>query len=107
MAVSGSCSPNKSFPPKQPARSTLLNVPTSHCLSWCQEQTSLTKVFESEARAIDAMRQGTEPDSYIDLPHGTRTHPIERRFPDRDTLAKLRALKKEFDPEGTFTKELL
>ncbi|CAL8576586.1 hypothetical protein XPA_002461 [Xanthoria parietina] len=78
-----------------------------HCLSWCQEQTSLTKVFESEARAIDAMRQGTEPDSYIDLPHGTRTHPIERRFPDRDTLAKLRALKKEFDPEGTFTKELL
>ncbi|KAL8920046.1 MAG: hypothetical protein Q9172_004676 [Xanthocarpia lactea] len=78
-----------------------------HCLSWCQEETSLPKVFEFEARAIDAMRQGTKPENYIDLPHGTRTHPIERRFPDQDILTKLRALKKEFDPQGMFTRELL
>ncbi|KAL9580668.1 MAG: hypothetical protein Q9212_004356 [Teloschistes hypoglaucus] len=70
-------------------------------------ESSLPKVFEFEGRAIDAMRQGTKPESYIDLPHGTRTHPIERRFPDKDTLAKLRALKKQFDPQGTFTGELL
>ena len=49
------------------------NLPVRHCLSWCQEETSLPKVFEFEARAIDPMRQGTKPENYIDLPHGTRT----------------------------------
>ena len=64
-------------------------------------------MFEYEARAIDAMRSGTSVDSFIDLPHGTRTNPIERRFPKENTLTKLRALKQTFDAQGTFTKELL
>ncbi|KAI4108219.1 MAG: hypothetical protein LQ345_007107 [Seirophora villosa] len=75
-----------------------------HCLPPPEfEKISLPKVFECEARAIEAMRQGTKPEHYVDLPHGTRTHPIERRFPDQDMLPKLRALQKEFDPQGTFT----
>ena len=53
------------------------------------------------------MRLGTGLDSYVDLPHGTRTGPIERRFRGQERLAKLRALKKEFDPQGTFTREFL
>lgn len=53
------------------------------------------------------MRSGTSVDSYVDVPHGTRTNPIERRFPKQARLTKLRALKKELDPEGTFTKQLL
>lgn len=53
------------------------------------------------------MRSGTSADSYVDVPHGTRTNPIERRFPKEERLTKLRALKKEFDPQGTFTRQLL
>lgn len=53
------------------------------------------------------MRQGTDPSNYVDLPHGTRTGPMERRFPEEEKLSKLRALKKKFDPQGVFTKELL
>ncbi|MCJ1272184.1 hypothetical protein MMC22_012092 [Lobaria immixta] len=77
------------------------------CLSWCQSQENWDKVFGFEQRAIDIMRLGTDPDSYIDLPHGTRTGPIERRYGDPEKLTKLRALKKEFDPQGVFTTELL
>lgn len=78
-----------------------------HCLSWCQEEDHLDEVFDYEERAINAMRSGTSADSYVDVPHGTRTNPIERRFPKEERLAKLRALKKEFDPQGTFTRQLL
>lgn len=53
------------------------------------------------------MRTGTSLESYVDLPHGTRTNPIERRFPNQDTLTRLRSLKKELDPQGVFTQELL
>ena len=79
----------------------------SHCLSWCQEQESLEKVFGFEQRAIDTMRLGTRPEDYVDLPHGTRTGPIERRFRGQETLTRLRSLKKEFDPQGRFTREFL
>lgn len=67
----------------------------------------MSKVFEYEARAINTMRLGTEPESYVDVPHGTRTDPVERRFPKSDKLAQLRALKKEYDPHGVMTRELL
>ncbi|KAL9129095.1 MAG: hypothetical protein Q9217_002367 [Psora testacea] len=53
------------------------------------------------------MRLGTAPETYVDLPHGTRTGPIERRFPDQGILARLRALKKEYDPQGAFTRTFL
>ena len=53
------------------------------------------------------MRGGTEVSDYIDLPHGTRSDPMERRFPGQDKLAKLRALKSKYDPQGIFTSELL
>ena len=60
-----------------------------------------------EQRAIETMRLGTDRESYIDLPHGTRTSPIELRFPGKERLSKLRTLKQEFDPQGVFTRELL
>lgn len=49
----------------------------------------------------------TRPEDYIDLPHGTRTGPIERRFRGQERLTRLRNLKKEFDPQGRFTREFL
>lgn len=79
----------------------------SHCLSWCQEKDHLDEVLDYEQRAINTMRSGTGVDSYVDVPHGTRTDPIERRFPKEERLTKLRALKKELDPRGTFTRQLL
>ncbi|KAF6228248.1 hypothetical protein HO133_007978 [Letharia lupina] len=78
-----------------------------HCLSWCQRQENWDKVFGFEQRAIDTMRFGTKPETHVDLPHGTRTGPIEQRFKGQGRLTKLRALKKEFDPQGAFTKEFL
>lgn len=78
-----------------------------HCLSWCRKQENWDTVFGFEQRAIETMRLGTDRETYIDLPHGTRTGPIERRFPGKERLSKLRALKKEFDPQGVFTRELL
>ena len=53
------------------------------------------------------MRLGTDRESYIDLPHGTRTGPIELRFPVKEKLSTLRTLKHKFDPQGVFTRELL
>ncbi|KAL8726654.1 MAG: hypothetical protein Q9181_005968, partial [Wetmoreana brouardii] len=70
-----------------------------------QEDWDIVSRFEQ--RAIETMRLGTDLESYIDLPHGTRTGPIERRFRGAQRLSKLRALKREYDPEGVFTRELL
>lgn len=60
-----------------------------------------------EQRAIEIMRLGTRSENFVDLPHGTRTGPIERRFHGQERLAKLRALKTEIDPQGAFTREFL
>ncbi|KAK3171958.1 hypothetical protein OEA41_004042 [Lepraria neglecta] len=72
-----------------------------------RRQENWDKVFGFEQRAIETMRLGTEPESYVDLLHGTRIGPIERRFRGPERLTKLRALKKEFDPRGAFTTEFL
>ena len=56
---------------------------------------------------METIRLGTDRESYIDLPHGTRTDPIELRFPGKEKLSKLRTLKQQFDPQGVFTRELL
>ena len=56
---------------------------------------------------MDTVRFGTDPKDLVDVTHGTRTGPIELRFPDKEKLAKLRALKREYDPQGIFTRQLL
>ncbi len=64
-------------------------------------------VFNAEQRVIDAMRAGQHPADYIDYPNVSRDGPLERRYRGEERLAKLKTLKREWDPRGVFTTQLL
>lgn len=51
--------------------------------------------------------RGPDPAEYVDYQNGTRDGPIERRFRGTERLARLRQLKKHWDPSGVFTRQLL
>ena len=54
-----------------------------------------------------AIARGTNESEYADYQNGTRTGPIELRYRGESRLKKLRQLKKDWDPEGVFTSQLL
>ena len=78
-----------------------------NCTSWYHDEKSGDKVFDAEQRAINVMRSRQKPTDYIDYPNVNRDDPLERRYRGLGRLAKLRALKKEVDPRGVFTTQLL
>ena len=53
------------------------------------------------------MRRGTEQSSFITYANASRAVPIEERYRGSESLAKLKELKRKWDPNGAFTKELL
>ena len=53
------------------------------------------------------MREGTEHTAFISYTNTNREDPIEYRYKGEERRRKLKALKKEWDPTGVFTKELL
>ncbi|RDW83797.1 FAD-binding oxidoreductase [Aspergillus mulundensis] len=54
-----------------------------------------------------ALLRGPDESQYVDFANGTRSGPIQYRYRGEARLAKLRELKKQWDPEGVFTKQLL
>ena len=53
------------------------------------------------------MRAGQNEADFVDYQGVNRVGPIERRYRGTERLAKLRRSKKEWDPSGVFTRQLL
>lgn len=51
--------------------------------------------------------RGPDETQYIDFQNATRAGPIQRRYRGEARLKKLRQLKREWDPQGVFTRQLL
>ncbi|KAL3443397.1 FAD binding domain-containing protein [Aspergillus insuetus] len=54
-----------------------------------------------------ALVRGLNESQYIDFQNGTRSRPIRYRYPGEERLARLRQLKRGWDPKGVFTRQLL
>lgn len=75
-------------------------------LIWHTDAANRAKVDEYNNKSIILMR-GPDRSEWADFQNGTRTGPIELRFRGKERLEKLRRLKKEWDPMGVFTNQLL
>lgn len=93
------------FPPPSSITVILTDIGRNNVI-WRTDPKNQEKVDEYNDRCIAVMRGGDES-AFVDFQNGTREGPIGRRFRGEDRLAKLSSLKKEWDPEGVFTRELL
>ncbi|PQE03236.1 FAD binding domain containing protein [Rutstroemia sp. NJR-2017a BBW] len=75
--------------------------------SWYHSAENHDLVLDFENRAIAAMRVGIEESEFVDYANCNRIDPIERRYRGKERLERLRMLKKKWDPNGVFTKQLL
>ncbi|PWY82037.1 FAD binding domain-containing protein [Aspergillus heteromorphus CBS 117.55] len=75
-------------------------------LIWHTDSANRDKVDRYNEACISVMR-GPDEMRFVDFQNGTRTGPIERRYRGTARLAKLRRLKREWDPQGVFTTQLL
>lgn len=73
---------------------------------WHTEVNNRQKVDDYDEKCVTLMR-GPNQAEWMDYQNATRKGPIERRFHPADKLDRLRALKKVWDPNGIFTRELL
>jgi len=73
---------------------------------WHSDSKNRALVDYFDRKCQDLLR-GENKDVWVDFQNSFRGGPIERRFPGEERLAKLKALKKEWDSEGVFTRELL
>ncbi|KAI1209079.1 FAD-binding domain-containing protein [Annulohypoxylon truncatum] len=76
-------------------------------LSWYTDAANHELVRSMDQKAQAAMRAGTQQDDFISYTNTTREDPLEYRYKEADRIEGLKKLKKEFDPTGVFTKELL
>ncbi|PQE18750.1 FAD binding domain containing protein [Rutstroemia sp. NJR-2017a WRK4] len=75
--------------------------------SWYHSAENHDLVLDFENRAIAAMRVGTDESEFVDYANCNRIDPIERRYRGKERLERLTMLKKKWDPNGVFTKQLL
>ncbi|KAI9709690.1 MAG: hypothetical protein M1820_003092 [Bogoriella megaspora] len=75
-------------------------------LIWHTDPKNRAKVDEYNEKSLALMR-GPDTTTYVDFVNGTRVDPIERRYRPAEKLAKLKQLKKIWDPTGIFTNQLL
>ena len=76
-------------------------------LSWYTDPAQHEEVAKFDQAAQAQMRAETEEESFISYTNCTREDPIEYRYKGSARIAKLRELKRKWDPQGVFTKELL
>ncbi|KAK1230304.1 hypothetical protein PQX77_006597 [Marasmius sp. AFHP31] len=76
-------------------------------LSWYTDPASHSEVSRIEQQALALVREGQPDDHVSTYQNWTRTDPIEIRYRGKQRLEKLKALKKQWDPNGVFTRELL
>lgn len=73
---------------------------------WHTDEKNRHKVDKYNDECVALMR-GPDETRYIDFQNATRTGPIQRRYRGEARLKKLRQLKREWDPQGVFTRQLL
>ncbi|KAI1288525.1 hypothetical protein F5Y03DRAFT_401742 [Xylaria venustula] len=73
---------------------------------WHTDVQNRKRVDDLNDESIALMR-GTDSSEFADFQNGTRTGPIVWRFRGPGKLEKLRALKRKWDPNGVFTRQLL
>ena len=61
----------------------------------------------AEKAVLGLVRQEGHPEGNATYGNWTRSAPVEERYRGAERLAKLRALKRQWDPQGVFTKEFL
>ncbi|KAF9556156.1 FAD-binding domain-containing protein [Agrocybe pediades] len=76
-------------------------------LSWYSGAESHLGVQTAEKDVLEIVRQGQQPIEYMSYPNWTRDDPIEHLFPGEERLARLRDLKRKWDPAGVFTRLFL
>lgn len=78
-------------------------------LIWHTDASNIVKVSEYNSKAISLMRAGSgqEEADWIDSQNHVRTGPLGQRFGGNERVAKLRELKRLWDPSGVFTRILL
>ncbi|KAI1135516.1 hypothetical protein F5Y05DRAFT_174026 [Hypoxylon sp. FL0543] len=99
-----------SRPPKTPSFDSAMSLHDIRYwlnnLIWYTNSASQQRVDELNDMSIDIMR-GPNRAEYADFQNGTRTGPIELRFRGEGKVGKLKLLKKQWDPQGMFTRQLL
>lgn len=73
---------------------------------WHTDKNNRSKVDEYNNKTLDIMR-GPNQETWVDFQNATRSSPIQQRYRGKERLDRLRALKKEWDPTGVFTDQLL
>ncbi|KAJ7648379.1 hypothetical protein DFH06DRAFT_575473 [Mycena polygramma] len=76
-------------------------------LSWYTDAASHKEVFRIEQETIAYFRSHYADEKAVTYQNWSRDVPLEQLYPDPAKLARLRALKNEWDPKGVFTKLLL
>ena len=80
---------------------------SSNILTWYTDPRLHEKVLAFDRKAREIMRSYTREDAYISYTNTSRDDPIHHRYKDSTTIRKLKQLKRDWDPDGCFTKELL
>jgi len=76
-------------------------------LSWYSDPKYHEKILQFDQKAQAQMRKGIEEKDFVAYTNTSRTDPLEYRYKGEDRIAKLKALKRKWDPNGIFTKQLL
>ena len=87
--------------------STLTFISTRNILSWYEDPKNHVYVEIIDKKAQQIGRTGDKEDEFVSYTNTCREGPIEWRYKGQDRIARLKALKKQWDPMGVFTKELL
>ncbi|KAL8649730.1 MAG: hypothetical protein Q9210_004228 [Variospora velana] len=81
---------------------TWLNI-----LTWYTDPNIHEEVLRFDKRAQEIMRSDTEENAFVSYTNTSRNDPISHRYKDAAAVDKLKDLKRLWDPEGCFTRELL
>ncbi|MCJ1405309.1 hypothetical protein MMC11_008536 [Xylographa trunciseda] len=99
-----------SRPPKKPDFESAMSLHGirywQNNLIWHTDPKNRSKVDEYNDKSILIMR-GPDQTEWADFQNGTRIGPIELRYRGEAKLERLEHLKKEWDPTGVFTPQLL
>ncbi|KAB5560303.1 hypothetical protein GE09DRAFT_86962 [Coniochaeta sp. 2T2.1] len=79
----------------------------AHFLCWASEASALEGAVKVAEETMAYVRRDQPKEAYSFYQNFSRTAPIEERYKGAERLAKLRGLKKKWDPKGVFTKQLL
>ncbi|TVY32060.1 FAD-linked oxidoreductase [Lachnellula subtilissima] len=75
-------------------------------LIWHTDAKNRDKVDEYNSKSYAIMRSKDNEADFVDFPPG-RAGPVQRRYRGVERLARLRSLKREWDPAGVFTNQLI